>query len=40
MKTVFESIRYFDEVIIFDEDKLINLINSINPNLLIKDIDY
>ena len=39
-KTVLESIKYVDEVIIFDEETPLELIKKINPFALIKGADY
>ena len=39
-KYLLESIRYVDEVIIFDEDTPIELIRRIRPNLLVKGGDW
>tara|TARA_B100000287_G_scaffold420391_1_gene459709 strand:+ start:1791 stop:2204 length:414 start_codon:yes stop_codon:yes gene_type:complete len=39
-KFVLESCKYVDEVIIFNEDTPINLIKSINPDIIIKGGDY
>lgn len=37
---VLNSIRYVDQVIIFDEDNPLDLIRKINPNVLVKGSDY
>lgn len=37
---ILKSIKYIDEVIIFDEDTPLNLIKEISPDLLIKGMDY
>lgn len=37
---VLNSIRYVDQVIIFDEDNPLDLIMKINPNVLVKGSDY
>ena len=37
---VLNSIRYVDQVIIFDEDDPMDLIMKINPNVLVKGSDY
>ena len=39
-KTVLESIRWVDEVLLFDEKTPINLINSLNPDIIVKGSDY
>jgi rfaE bifunctional protein nucleotidyltransferase chain/domain len=39
-KLVLESLKYVDEVIIFDEDTPYELIKKINPNEIIKGGDY
>ena len=37
---VLNSIRYVDQVIIFDQDDPLDLIMTINPNVLVKGSDY
>ena len=37
---ILRSIKYVDEVMIFDEDTPIKLIKKISPDLLIKGMDY
>jgi len=37
---VLESVRYVDQVMLFDEDTPINLINKIKPDILVKGGDY
>ena len=37
---VLNSIRYVDEVIIFDQDDPLDLIMKVNPNVLVKGADY
>lgn len=39
-KKVLESIRYIDEVIIFDELTPLNLIKKLKPNIIVKGGDY
>ena len=39
-KMVLESIKYVDEVIIFEEETPLELIKKINPLVLIKGADY
>jgi D-beta-D-heptose 7-phosphate kinase/D-beta-D-heptose 1-phosphate adenosyltransferase len=39
-KTILESIKYVDEVVIFDEDTPIELIKRIQPNIIVKGGDY
>ncbi len=39
-KLVLESLKYVDEVIVFDEDTPYELIKKINPNEIIKGGDY
>tara|TARA_A100001015_G_scaffold300106_2_gene385072 strand:- start:2534 stop:2926 length:393 start_codon:yes stop_codon:yes gene_type:complete len=39
-KFILQSCRYVDEVIFFEEDTPLNLINKINPDILIKGGDY
>tara|TARA_Y100000310_G_scaffold299492_1_gene334379 strand:+ start:1002 stop:1415 length:414 start_codon:yes stop_codon:yes gene_type:complete len=39
-KMLLESIRYVDEVIIFDEDTPYNLIKNIQPDIIVKGGDY
>jgi D-beta-D-heptose 7-phosphate kinase/D-beta-D-heptose 1-phosphate adenosyltransferase len=39
-KTVLESVRWVDEVILFDEKTPINLINAIDPDIIVKGSDY
>jgi D-beta-D-heptose 7-phosphate kinase/D-beta-D-heptose 1-phosphate adenosyltransferase len=35
-KAILESLRYVDEVIIFDEDRPTRLIHALNPNVVVK----
>ena len=37
---ILKSIRYVDEVIIFEEDTPLNLIKRLSPDLLVKGSDY
>jgi len=37
---ILESIRYIDEVIIFDEDTPLEIIKQIQPNIIVKGGDY
>lgn len=39
-KAMLESIRYVDQVIIFDEDTPDKLIESIKPDIIVKGADY
>ena len=39
-KIVLEAIRWVDEVVLFDEKTPINLINIINPDIIVKGGDY
>ena len=39
-KLILESIRWVDEVIIFEEDTPLNLIKRIGPNIIVKGGDY
>lgn len=39
-KSVLESIRWVDEVVVFDEDTPINLVKALMPDLLVKGGDY
>jgi len=39
-KIILESIRYIDEVIIFDEDTPLEIIKQIQPNIIVKGGDY
>jgi D-beta-D-heptose 7-phosphate kinase/D-beta-D-heptose 1-phosphate adenosyltransferase len=39
-KLLLESIKYVDEVFVFDEDTPYNLIVKINPNVIVKGGDY
>lgn len=39
-KMILESIRYIDEVIIFDEDTPLEIIKQIQPNIIVKGGDY
>ena len=39
-KTILESIKYVDEVIVFNEDTPIELIKKIQPNIIVKGGDY
>jgi rfaE bifunctional protein nucleotidyltransferase chain/domain len=39
-KMILESIRYIDEVIIFDEDTPLQIIKQIQPNIIVKGGDY
>jgi D-beta-D-heptose 7-phosphate kinase/D-beta-D-heptose 1-phosphate adenosyltransferase len=39
-KTLLESIRFVDEVIIFDEDTPLETIKKIKPNIIVKGGDY
>lgn len=39
-KYLLESLRYVDEVIIFDEDTPIKLIEKLNPDVIVKGGDY
>lgn len=39
-KYILESIKFVDEVIIFNENTPINLIKSINPDIIVKGGDY
>ncbi len=39
-KTVLESIRYVDEVLIFDTDTPLELIKNIEPDIIVKGGDY
>jgi D-beta-D-heptose 7-phosphate kinase/D-beta-D-heptose 1-phosphate adenosyltransferase len=39
-KRVLESLRYVDEVIIFEEDTPYELIRKLNPDLIVKGGDY
>jgi len=39
-KTILEKLRFVDEVIIFDEDTPIKLINKINPDIYVKSKGY
>jgi D-beta-D-heptose 7-phosphate kinase/D-beta-D-heptose 1-phosphate adenosyltransferase len=37
---ILESIRYIDEVVIFDEDTPLEIIKQIQPNIIVKGGDY
>jgi len=39
-KFMLESCRYVDKVILFDEDTPLNLIEKINPDIIVKGGDY
>lgn len=39
-KTLLESIRFVDEVIIFDEDTPLETIKKVKPNIIVKGGDY
>lgn len=39
-KMILESIKYIDEVIIFDEDTPLEVIKQIQPNIIVKGGDY
>lgn len=39
-KMILESIKYIDEVIIFDEDTPFEVIKQIQPNIIVKGGDY
>ena len=39
-KLILESIRYVDEVVIFDDETPWNLIKTINPDIIVKGGDY
>ncbi len=39
-KIILESIKYVDEVIVFDEDTPIEIIKKIQPNIIVKGGDY
>ena len=39
-KFILESIRFVDEVVIFDEDTPYNLIKQINPDIIVKGGDH
>ena len=39
-KMILESVRYIDEVIIFDEDTPLEIIKQIQPNIIVKGGDY
>ena len=39
-KTILESIKYVDEVIIFDEDTPLKIIKEIQPQIIVKGGDY
>jgi D-beta-D-heptose 7-phosphate kinase/D-beta-D-heptose 1-phosphate adenosyltransferase len=39
-KTVLESIRFVDEVVIFEEDTPLELVDRIRPDIIVKGSDY
>ena len=39
-KMILESVRYIDEVLIFDEDTPLEIIKQIQPNIIVKGGDY
>lgn len=39
-KTILESIKYVDEVIIFNEDTPLEVIKKLQPNIIVKGGDY
>jgi len=39
-KTILESIKYVDEVIIFDEETPLRIIQQLKPDIIVKSSDY
>lgn len=39
-KTILESIKYVDEVVIFDEDTPLEIIKKLQPHIIVKGGDY